>query len=117
MKISNAIMTIMPYQFNGQWVFDDLSVGLVREPFVSGIDTMIDLLTHDFEAPSSGFIMLFSGESFLGADVVLEWRRKDGGGNWYWCESFQMEGWLCPALFKYFNDAPGRIYVQAKEAK
>ena len=23
------------------------------------------------------------------------------------------EGWLCPALFKYFEDAPGSIYVRA----
>jgi hypothetical protein len=25
-----------------------------------------------------------------------------------------MEGWLCPALFKYFEKAPKQIYVQAK---
>jgi hypothetical protein len=25
-----------------------------------------------------------------------------------------MEGWLCPALFKYFEEAPKRIYVQVK---
>jgi hypothetical protein len=24
-----------------------------------------------------------------------------------------MEGWLCPALFKYFDAAPMRIYAQA----
>ena len=25
-----------------------------------------------------------------------------------------MEGWLCPALFKYFDQAPERIYAQVK---
>lgn len=35
------------------------------------------------------------------------------GGNWYWNESLGMEGWLCPALFKYFDTAPERIYAQA----
>jgi hypothetical protein len=24
-----------------------------------------------------------------------------------------MEGWLCPALFKYFEEAPPELYVQA----
>jgi hypothetical protein len=27
-----------------------------------------------------------------------------------------MEGWLCPALFRYFDEAPEEIYVKA-EAK
>jgi len=26
-----------------------------------------------------------------------------------------MEGWLCPALFKYFSEAPKHIYVQTKK--
>lgn len=25
-----------------------------------------------------------------------------------------MEGWLCPALFKYFEQAPARIFVKAE---
>jgi hypothetical protein len=25
-----------------------------------------------------------------------------------------MEGWLCPALLKYFDKAPKKIYVQIK---
>ena len=28
----------------------------------------------------------------------------------------QAEGWLCPALFRYFDEAPEEIYVKA-EAK
>ena len=27
---------------------------------------------------------------------------------------FNMEGWLCPALFKYFDKAPSEIYVKAE---
>jgi hypothetical protein len=40
----NALMVITPYKFSGMWVFDDPAVGLAREPFVAGIDTMIDRL-------------------------------------------------------------------------
>jgi hypothetical protein len=38
----NAINVIAPYKYNGSWVFDDPGVGLRREPFVSGADTMIE---------------------------------------------------------------------------
>ncbi len=40
-------------------------------------------------------------------------KNQEMGGNWYWNESLGMEGWLCPALFKYFDTAPERIYAQA----
>jgi hypothetical protein len=36
------------------------------------------------------------------------------GGNWYFSPQFQLEGWLCPALFKYFEAAPQKIYAQVK---
>ena len=28
-----------------------------------------------------------------------------------------MEGWLCPALFHYFDSAPLELYVKAEEKK
>jgi hypothetical protein len=43
----NSIMVIFPYKHQGTWVFDDEATGLVREPFVAGIDTMIDHLVKD----------------------------------------------------------------------
>jgi hypothetical protein len=27
-----------------------------------------------------------------------------------------MEGWLCPALLRYFSEAPAKLYVQVKAA-
>jgi hypothetical protein len=44
----------------------------------------------------------------------LEWRREEVGGNWYYGDQFKMEGWLCPALFKYFQAAPREIYVKVE---
>jgi hypothetical protein len=35
------------------------------------------------------------------------------GGNWYAWSERGIEGWLCPALFKYFEAAPNEIYVKA----
>ena len=37
--------------------------------------------------------------------------------NWYYSDQFEMEGWLCPALFKYFSDPPREIYVKVEPKK
>ena len=32
----------------------------------------------------------------------------------YYSADLDMEGWLCPALFRYFSDAPASLYAQLK---
>jgi hypothetical protein len=108
------MLIISPYKFEGCWVFDDASVGLLQEPFVLGVDTMIDKLAADIPNGDKGFKLLFSGSKFPGYTTKLEWRREEMGGNWYYSFDYQMEGWLCPALFKYFHEAPREIYVRAE---
>jgi len=108
----NTIGVICPYQYEGLWVFDDLAVGLVREPFVSGVDTMIDRLVAAIPDASTGFRLLFSATPFPGFTVRLEWRREEFGGNWYFCPQLNLEGWLCPALFRYFETAPPALYIR-----
>lgn len=107
-------MVIFPYKYEGCWVFDDAAVDLLQEPFVLGIDTMIDRLTMDIPNAAKGFKVMFSASKFPGCTLKLEWRREELGGNWYYSPSYGMEGWLCPALFKYFNKAPKEIYVKAE---
>src|SRR5690349_7077115 len=99
----NAINLIAPYRFEGMWVFDDPRVGLNKEPFVSGADLMIDALVADISNAQKGFGLLFSATPFPGYKAKLEWRREEYGGNWYFSPDFKMEGWLCPALLKYFD--------------
>src|ERR1700680_940515 len=41
-KKMNALSVIFPYRLEGVWVFDDTATGLVREPFISGADTILD---------------------------------------------------------------------------
>ena len=110
----NPLFVIAPYQYEGMWVFDDPAVGLTREPFVSGIDVMLDLLVRDIPNAEKGFRLVFSARPFPGHTVKLEWRRSDGGGNWYYSPQFKMEGWLCPALFKYFDHTPQELYGKAE---
>jgi Family of unknown function (DUF6717) len=113
----NAIGVIAPYRYEGMWVFDDPAVGLVREPFVAGIDQMIDQLVASISNAERGFRLVFSANPFHGHTVKLEWRREESGGNWYYCPQFGIEGWLCPALFRYFDKAPAELYGRAERPK
>jgi len=110
----NAIHVIAPYKHLGMWVFDDPRVGLVQEPFVAGADTMIDRVVADIPDAAHGFTLIFSVTPFPGHQVRLDWLREGDGGNWYYAEQLGMEGWLCPALFRYFAEAPKQIYIQVK---
>jgi len=123
--MKNAIFVIKPYKWNGMWVFDDERIGLDKEPFVGGADTMIDAAVElkGIQNADDGFLMIFSAGPFPDADFDLEWVREEGGGNVYKGqfevegEEQEMEGWLCPALTLYYPDPPQKLYVQIREAK
>ncbi len=110
----NALFVIAPYKHEGMWVFDDPAVGLSREPFIAGIDTMIDKIVAGIPNAEKGFRAVFSATPFPGYSEKLVWRREESGGNWYYNDRLKMEGWLCPALFKYFPKAPREIYVKVE---
>ena len=109
----NAIMIIAPYRHEGTWVFDDESAGLVKEPFVAGVPEMIDILVKDIPNAEKGFRLTFSAKEFPGYQKKLTWLRGDKDGNYYELDDPKMEGWICPALFKYYNEAPQELYVKA----
>ena len=110
----NSILTLKPYWYNGTWVFDDARVNLSKEAFVAGIPEMINHMTKDIPNARKGFRLLFSANEFPGYQLKIKWVREGDGGNWYYSDKLKMEGWLCPALFKYFKDAPKRIYAKAE---
>jgi len=114
-KSANSLMIIEPYRYAGTWVFDDPRVRLEREPFVSGIPEMIDDMVKDIPNAEKGFRLLFSAQPFPDYTHKLEWRRGDQTGNWYYSEKFDKEGWLCPGLFKYYEEAPKEIYAKAEK--
>ena len=103
---SNAIMVIAPYWYNGTWVFDDPSVGLLREPFVAGVPEMIDRLVKDIPDSKDGFRLTFSANPFPGYQNKLTWLRGDSNGNFYRLDDPPAEGWICPAMFKYYSLRP-----------
>lgn len=125
------MLTIYPYRYDflgsecgwdsNVWVFDDEANGLKEEGFVLGMSEMIQRLVDQLEIPDAekGFALSFSDQPFDGHHVELEWFDNEEyqgyKGNWYQGEVMgeQMKGWLCPALFHYFSEAPAHIYVKA----
>jgi hypothetical protein len=115
------VMTLYPYWTGRCWVFDDPATNLAREAFVMGISEMISRVVaiKGIPRPEAGFALSFAAEPFAGHDVVVDWQRpgdhadEENAGNWYAGDvaGAWMEGWLCPALFKYFDEAPQRIFV------
>lgn len=109
----NAIMVIAPYRYNGTWVFDDATAGLVREPFVAGVPEMIDALVAAIPDADQGFRLTFSAQRFPTFQKKLTWVRGDDVGNYYKTDDPPMEGWICPALFRYYDKPPAELYVKA----
>lgn len=112
--MSNQLYVIAPYWHAGTWVFDDASRGLCQEPFVMGIPEMIDDLVRAIPDARSGFRLLFSAAPFPGYQRRVERVREEMDGNWYRADEPPIEGWLCPALFKFFDTAPPAIFVRAE---
>jgi hypothetical protein len=112
--MSNFLMVIFPYQYKNVWVFDDESVELEKEPFICGAPDIIDVLVENIPDAYAGFKLIFSMNPFPGYQAEFDLEREEYGGYWYQWEKYEKRGWLCPALFKYFDLAPQKIYCKAE---
>ena len=110
----NSLLVIEPYRAGKQWRFDEPLLRLKGEPFVEGIPEMIDKMVSGIPGSDKSVRLIFSQRPFPGAQFRLDWQREQDAGNWYYNEEYKMEGWLCPALFKFFPRAPMHIYVRAE---
>lgn len=109
-----TLVVINPYWYKDTWVFDDSELGLTQEPFVQGVPEMINFVVKDIPDAKSGFRLIASEKPFPGYTNKLTWVRAESGGNYYRLENTQMEGWLCPALFRYFDHAPATLYIEVE---
>ena len=116
----NAINIIYPYKENNTWFFDDQHTGLKHEAFILGTSELIDVLVKKFNVPNaeSGFKLTFSANPFPEFHAKVDHLTKDeyGMGNWfiYTTKLYEIEFWLCPAMYKYLNPAPKEIYVKVE---
>src|SRR5262245_56651953 len=113
---SNSILMIRPYKISGVWVFDEPRLEIVREPFVGETNVLIDRLCADagVRDAEKGFTMMFSSQPFPGYQIELTWVRDEFQGNWYRCDKYIIEGWLCAVMYVYFSEAPKKIFVKAQ---
>jgi len=109
-------MVIFPYLYHGTWVFDDQSKGLEKEAFVAGVPEILKALLDQqgIKNYEKGFRLIFSANPFPTSQLKVDWSHQENGGNWYKTEDGSL-GWLCPALFKYFKEAPQNIYVRVEQ--
>jgi len=133
--MANVLNVIQPYWYANCWVFDDASKGLEKESLEGrfeaelreimvlarlvggGVTRMIDYLVKDIPNARSGFILLFSSQPFAGYQVEITRVREEYGGYWYKAKDEGAEGWLCPALFRYFETAPESLYIKAESGR
>lgn len=110
----NFIHVIHPYKEKGQWKFDDERNGLKQEPFVSGADELMDKMVSfkQIHSAEKGFTIIFAARPFPDFDFILDRDRFEHGGTWYFSVMLNQMAWLCPALLKYFSDAPITLYLQ-----
>ncbi len=109
----SIVKTLHVVRKSGMWVFTDLSVRLVDEPFVMGADTLLDVLVEKFkdDAWQNGVNLSFSTEQFDGYQVkLIRDPIENRLGNWY-TYGPGLRAWLCPALYCYFAKAPMEIYA------
>ena len=120
-KPTNSIYTLDAYRHAGMWVFDDDSVGLVKEPFVAGADIVFDHLAgRHLDGTKTNVSVAFSTTPIPGHDVHAVLTGADGNdGHFYKVEKFEGDDdmvafpfWLCPALLKYYDTAPSDIYIK-----
>jgi hypothetical protein len=110
----NSIFTIAPYFADGTWMFDDPVRDILKEPFVAGADDIIGLMSQGIPDAKKGFCLFFSDKQFPTYQHHFVWESAQDDGNWYYSAEYELSGWLCPALLKYFKTPPTDLFVEAK---
>jgi hypothetical protein len=77
----SAIRAIHPFRHEGLWVFDDETVELRQEPFVSGADGILDWLAAGIPGAATGFTLLSNAQPFPGAHLECVRQREESGGK------------------------------------
>lgn len=112
----NSMTAIFPYRKNGTWMFDDETAGLRGEPFIAGMPEILEyaITKAGIKNAETGFRLLFSTIPFPGYQNILKLAqpREQYIGHWYDLEDSNLSGWICPAMYCYFNEAPYKIYCQ-----
>ena len=98
------------------WYFDDKEKGIEREPFVSGSSEIITTMKMYLGIKTKKVRIQFSDEEDFEYRFVLDHEEyKELNWNLYRDRLFKMRGWLCPVLYRYFDEAPKILYLNLLE--
>ena len=113
----NNLYIIEIYKYMQYWAFDYPELNIYKEGLVEGIDTIIDIAVKDFKDPNNGFICMFSKNPFPNYQIKLELKIRGNNvdGNTYHCPELNIDGWLCPCLYNFFDIEPDTIYLKLSE--
>ena len=126
-----GVQSIRPYLKNGRWIFKqnnsvfDLAPAHLTEvslnPLVLGVDKLINLGCNvkKIPNPEDGFNLLFSGEYFPNADIILVKKQQKVDGWIYGLEPANIKEimtgqsvWICSYMFNFFKEPPEKIFVK-----
>jgi len=87
--MSNAMLCIEIYKFNGTWCFTDKDRELLHEPFVLGIPEIINKALEDqnIYEDNKNYRILFAAREFPACHGVLMRQNEEMGGAWYSCNA------------------------------
>jgi hypothetical protein len=107
------VLTLYRDARDGLWKFDDERYGLRAEPLVDSATKLIDKLLKT--ARCNLCTVLVSNERVSKRQTRFEWLcATEPTGNVYVLPATGESGWLCPALFHYFDQAPQALFVYAR---
>ena len=110
-----TIFFLRLYKCDGLWCFDAPNLGLSAEPFVDGMDVIIDRMHSQMPPGVEKPVLLFSETIFSTGEQLFWMETEDRAGepwNRYSCPALDLDGWLCPSLLMFFQNPPAILYAR-----
>lgn len=108
----SSIFLIKPYKIKDSWFFDDQKRDIYERPFAKGVNSILQGVSDDLK--TERIKIIFSSSPFNGYQYSFTCMKPEESGYWYKCDQTSNNGWLRSGLFKYFDRAPEKLYVQFK---
>ena len=109
--------TLKPYLYDGRWVFDDHARRLWAIPLVARGTEIVDEIIRRAGLPARRPFRLTFGDQEIrepGYRFAVDRVREDAAGHWYRWGGMEC---LCPALMRYFDAPPVRMYWAVAERR
>ena len=108
----NTLFRILIRRQDGLWIYDDKNFQVREQPFVFGMDLILEKMINPPLENSNCLNLIFSCIAFPGSEFCLEFVREETEGFIYRWEKRNLQGWLSPSLRNYFPEPPPQIYLQ-----